>query len=170
MSAIIIQGSARSTGNTRRVIEAVIQKHSVPIIDLLTLSIGPYDYAHCHQEDDFIPLMERVVKHEILVLATPVYWYTMSSQMKVFLDRMTDLLELRTDLLQQLRDKNVFILSSFGGSYSECFEDPFQKTCHYLGMNYTGCSMVYSGTEKPEQLAENEPQIHKARKALNLES
>ena len=94
---IIIFGSSRSFGETRKAVETIIDNNQIPLVDLLTLNIGIYDYEHSNKNDDFIPLMERVIEHDLIILATPVYWYSVSTHMKIFIDRITDLVEIRKD-------------------------------------------------------------------------
>lgn len=41
----------------------------------------------CPQQDDAAELVEKMIEADVIVLATPVYFYTMSAQMKTFIDR-----------------------------------------------------------------------------------
>jgi multimeric flavodoxin WrbA len=43
--------------------------------------------ATCSQKDEMSGLLEKMVKADVIVMATPVYFYTMSAQMKMFIDR-----------------------------------------------------------------------------------
>ena len=56
--------------------------------------------------------MEKVTEYDIIVLATHVYWYSMSAIMKKFIERLSDLLHLRKDIEYKLRGKlfeaNIF--------------------------------------------------------------
>jgi multimeric flavodoxin WrbA len=158
--AIIVLGSSRGKGETWHAIQEVIGNQSpIPLIDLNDLSISPYDYEHSNQNDDYIPLIEKLVAYDLIVLATPVYWYTMSAQMKIFIDHLSDLLEIRKDLGRKLRGKKIFILASFSTSLPKGFEDAFSQTCDYMGMEYLGCSFIYRGMDpallkmKPSQIA-----------------
>ena len=66
------------------------------LIDLAILSehhIGGYDYAHSHVDDDFVTIVDKILMAKTIVFVTPVYWYAMSGPMKIFFDRLTDLLE-----------------------------------------------------------------------------
>jgi len=168
MDQIIIFGSSRSNGNTRKAVKAIMGKSGLNLVDLNTLKISPYDYEHSNQSDDFIPLIERLVAYEKIVIATPVYWYTMSAQIKIFLDRFSDLLEIRKDLGRQLRGKKLFVIASFNTSYPKGFEDSFQQTCEYLGMTYLGTSFIYSGIDNLEFLENNISQLVKARTILGV--
>lgn len=41
----------------------------------------------CPQKDDMPEILEKMVAADIIVMATPVYFYTMSAQMKTLIDR-----------------------------------------------------------------------------------
>lgn len=139
MSSIILLGSARSDGNTRKICDYVSSGHNIPICDLNDYQISYYDYNHENSDDDYLPLMERLMVYDTFIFATPVYWYSMSAQMKTFLDRFTDLLKIKKDLGRQLRGKSMKVIccSSDYEEYSE-FWKPFERSAEYLGMHYEG--------------------------------
>jgi multimeric flavodoxin WrbA len=41
----------------------------------------------CPQEDDMAEVLEKMITSEVIVMATPVYFYTMNGQMKTLIDR-----------------------------------------------------------------------------------
>ena len=41
----------------------------------------------CVQNDDMAEIIEQMIKADVIVLATPVYFYTMDAQMKTLIDR-----------------------------------------------------------------------------------
>ena len=41
----------------------------------------------CSQNDDMTELLDKMIKADVIVMATPVYFYTMCGQMKTFIDR-----------------------------------------------------------------------------------
>ncbi len=41
----------------------------------------------CIQKDDMAKTLEKMVAADVIVMATPVYFYTMNGQMKTFIDR-----------------------------------------------------------------------------------
>src|SRR5262245_48938559 len=126
---LIILGSSRSHGETLQAIKAVIGDQQVSFVDLKKLNISYYDYNHANEKDDFIPLAELMVKHNPIILATPVYWYTMSAIMKTFIDRWSDLIGLRKDLGRRLAGKELYLITSFAGDFPKGFEDPIAQTC-----------------------------------------
>jgi multimeric flavodoxin WrbA len=41
----------------------------------------------CAQKDDMAPILDSMIATDVIVLATPVYFYTMCAQMKTLIDR-----------------------------------------------------------------------------------
>ena len=165
---IIIFGSSRSHGNTRKIIDEIIRDNCLPFIDLNDFKITPFDYEHRNKGDDFIPLIEKIVNYDTMIIATPVYWYQMSTQHKIFFDRFSDLLQIRKDLGRKLRGMNLFVISSFQSSYPKGFEDTWQQICDYLGIKYLGTSFIFSGTEDKQLLKNNASHVKKAKTILQL--
>jgi multimeric flavodoxin WrbA len=163
---VMIFGSSRSHGNTRKAVDAILSGAPCPFFDLSKFKISPFDYDHRNRGDDFIPLMEDIITYETLIIATPVYWYQMSAQHKIFFDRWSDLLKIRKDLGQKLRGKNLFVIASFQSSYPKGFEETFSQICAYLGMNYWGTSFIYSGIENKAFLKNNRAHIERAQGIL----
>ncbi|MEO1449362.1 MAG: flavodoxin family protein, partial [Bacteroidota bacterium] len=108
-------------------------------VDLKPLSIHPYTYTHAHQDDDFLPLMRRLVEYDLIIFLTPVYWYSMSGIMKNFFDRITDCLKVEKETGRKLRGmKMAAIACGFDSDETEGFFVPFQNSADYLGMQYLG--------------------------------
>lgn len=166
--SVILFGSSRSDGNTRKVVDELLGAFSFPLHDLSDFTITPFDYAHRNIGDDFIPLIEDLLNYDTLIIATPVYWYQMSAQHKIFFDRISDLLSVRKDLGRKLRGKQLFVVASFGTSYPRSFEETFEDICTYLGIEYLGSSFIYSGEENAQFLQNNAFHIAKMQEALGL--
>ena len=139
-TTIIIQGSSKSDGDTNTVLNYLNTSNQFDIIDLNTKSIGHFDYGFKNANDDFLPLMESIIeKYDTILFATPVYWYSMSGILKVFFDRISDLLKTEKDIGRKLRGKNMGMISvSNSNDLKEGFSMPFIETANYLGMNYLG--------------------------------
>lgn len=45
------------------------------------------DYTACSQKDDAAEILDKMVAADVIVFATPVYFYTMCAQMKTLIDR-----------------------------------------------------------------------------------
>lgn len=159
LNAMIIFGSSRHVGNTAQATQAVQkafpESEPIPIIDLNDLSIGLFDYEFKNQDDDFPILIDQLLKVDTIILASPVYWYSMSSIMKRFVERLSDLLWIHKDKGRQLRNKNLAVIASYSTSVEQ-FESAFIHTAHYLGMQYLGCYFHYAGTD--EKLKQQNPE------------
>jgi multimeric flavodoxin WrbA len=141
LSAIVLFSSSRRLGNTGQLIDRIGLELDIEVVDLATQRMSSYDYDHQNRNDDFEPLMKRVLAHEQIIFATPIYWYAVSPAMKIFLDRISDLLEL-PDLLpegRRLRGKKAYVAcTSISDEPSVAFVDAFRETFGYLGMHFGG--------------------------------
>jgi len=139
-TTVIIQASSGNKRNTHKIVSYLNKDNNFDVIDLATKQIGHFDYEFKNANDDFIPLMEEIIsKYDTIIFATPVYWYTMSGILKVFFDRMSDLLHYKKELGRQLRGKKMAMLSNSGENDRRIgFEMPFVESAKYLGMGYLG--------------------------------
>jgi multimeric flavodoxin WrbA len=140
MKGVIIQGSSRNDGNTKKIVEQVRDKSGFDLIELSDKNIGPFDYDFANSDDDFLPLMRHIVEHyDLIIFATPVYWYSMSGILKNFFDRITDCLQLEKETGRQLRGKMMAMISCGSDVHlDEAFKTPFKSSADYLGMHYLG--------------------------------
>lgn len=141
----LVIGTSRPDGNTWRVLRGANEGLSLPIVDLASLNISHFDYDHANLGDDFTPTIEKLLEFDTIGLVTPVYWYSVSAQMKTFIDRLSDLLGPRKDPGRQLRGKRIFLMAtgSTEGSIPDCMEQMLRLTADYLGMTYEGAHYSY---------------------------
>ena len=143
MRIAVVLGTSKSDGNTRCLADAFVEQTNAKIFDLAKLQISFFDYSHKNKLDDFLPLIHELISYDHITFATPVYWYSMSAQLKVFFDRLSDLLTIEKDLGRKLKGKSISILSTgFDVNCPECFIQPFEMTANYLGLNFKGCEYV----------------------------
>lgn len=136
--AILILGSSNNKGETFKIATYVKENTSFSIIDLKTKNIGEFDYEFKNNNDDFLPLMEEIVtNYDLIIFATPVYWYTMSGILKTFFDRFSDCLKTRKDLGRKLRGMKMAVIScGYDKELKNGFHMPFKESANYLGMIY----------------------------------
>lgn len=97
---LIINASPRHGGNGESLCAqfekgAVNSGHEVENVYLQGLNIAPClacyacrkDEMVCVQKDDMTLLLDKLVNADVIVLSTPVYYYSMSGQLKVMIDR-----------------------------------------------------------------------------------
>lgn len=99
MKILALNGSRRNNGNTWCLIRAALAAAERAGAETETLGLGDYrieactgcegcsDSWQCVLEDDFAALVERLDAADGVVLASPTYWYTVTSDMKRFIDR-----------------------------------------------------------------------------------
>ncbi len=99
---LILNGSPRPGGNTQRLAEAFAEGaaqagHSVQTIHLRQLRIHPClgclkggksSAAPCTQKDDMDSIYAPYQEADLLVLASPLYYWNFSGQLKIALDRL----------------------------------------------------------------------------------
>jgi multimeric flavodoxin WrbA len=145
LSAIALFSSSRRRGNTGQLMDRIALELNIEVVDLANQRMSSYDYEHLNRDDDFEPLMKRVLEHEQIIFATPIYWYAVSPAMKVFIDRISDLLEL-PDLKSEgrrLRGKTAYVVcTSISDEPSAAFMEAFRETFDYLGMRFGGVAHV----------------------------
>lgn len=138
---IAIFASARRNGNTGKFIDWIADELGIKVIDLAEKEISPYDYEHKNINDDFIPLMNELLRYEKIILVTPVYWYGPSAQMKVFIDRTSDFLDVEElkNIGRELRKKTAYIAcTSISHDADNSFLNALKDTFNYLGMTFGG--------------------------------
>lgn len=139
MEILIIQGSARKNGNTNKIVNYIQEKLECDFVDLKNYVISNYDYDSRNKDDDFLPLMREVVEYDLIIFATPIYWYSMSGIMKTFFDRITDCLKIEKETGRKLRGKAMAMVScGSDDELKEGFAMPFKESALYLGMTYKG--------------------------------
>lgn len=156
MEKVIIAGSSRKDGDTEILLGNLKRKSNWDLIDLNDYNFSYYDYENKNKDDDFLPLMKRIIEnYDVLIFATLVYWYSMSGIMKVFFDRITDLLTIEKDLGRRLRRKKMAVITcSVGENLGDHFWLPFRETSKYLGIQYLGNLHTISGVNSEKELIE----------------
>lgn len=97
MKILVLNGSARK-GNTLAAINAlnagIGDKHEVEVVNIYDLKVAPCKGCGacecskgCIDDDDTNPIVNKVVEADMVVFATPVYWWGMTAQMKLVLDK-----------------------------------------------------------------------------------
>lgn len=155
MKHLIIYGS--SGGKNGKTWELTRTLHTylddAQLINLSDYSISFYDYTHQNKDDDFLEIAQHMLTSDTIIFATPVYWYAMSAQLKIFFDRLTDLITLRKEIGRKLAAKSVaFIATGHDAIIPEGFEVPFKRTAEYLDMHFKGYLYVCTNKTKFDHL------------------
>ena len=96
---LILSGSPRKGGNTELLVEAfekgASQKHHVEIVSVRDYKVNPcmgcnacFKNHTCAQKDEMVSIYEKMANADMLVIASPVYFYGISAQLKTIIDRL----------------------------------------------------------------------------------
>ena len=100
-NVLIISSSPRKGGNSDTLCDRFMEGakesgHAVEKVFLKEKKIGYctgcgycFNAHECSQKDDMAELLDKMVAADVIVLATPVYFYSVCGQMKTFIDRTT---------------------------------------------------------------------------------
>ena len=114
---LIISGSPRKNGNSELLCEqfkkgAEEAGNQVEKVFLRQLTINPCVACYgcretktCIQRDDMKELLDKMVEADVLVLATPVYFYSMDGQLKTMIDR-------TLPRYTEIRNKDVYFIAT----------------------------------------------------------
>ncbi len=94
----------------------------------------------CFQNDDMNELAEKMLKADVIVFATPVYFYSMSGQLKTFIDRLVPIYtKIRADIyiIATAWDDNTNMLESTVEAVRGCTMDCFEE-CRERGVIIAG--------------------------------
>ena len=70
----------------------------------------------CVWKDDIAPMMEKVLAADVIVFASPVYFFSISSQLKLFMDRTYAIME-------QIKNKKFYFIATAAGPSADFTED-----------------------------------------------
>ncbi len=150
----IISGSARKNGESGILISEMLRHIEADVIHLVDHDIEHFNYDQNYKNDDFILLMKNLInQYETYIFITPVYWYSMSGILKVFFDRLTDLLHTEKEWGRKLRTKKMAVMStSSGGNLGDNFWHPFTESAQYLGIKYLGNMHTINGVAEDGEI------------------
>ena len=120
------------------------------------------DSKGCAIDDEMQPIYGKLVEADGWVIASPVYWFSMSAQTKLFLDRCFALPAYKKDAFT---GKRIAVAMSFGDEdafNSGCVNAlrTFQDSARYVGANLVG--MVYGSADKPGEIKANQALMQQA--------
>ncbi|MBR3090089.1 MAG: flavodoxin family protein [Prevotella sp.] len=129
MNILIFSGSPRKGGNTDLLVEAFAkgasQKHHVEIVSVHDYKVNPCMGCNacfknkanaCVQNDDMSLIYEKMSRADMLVIASPVYFYGLSAQLKAVIDRF------HNPIRDTFRLKNMALLLVGAATLPELFD------------------------------------------------
>ena len=173
---LVLLGSPRKKGNSAILAGQITRgaksaKARVETIHLHGKTISPCkacfacqkkDSKGCSIKDDMQDIYLKLIAADAWVIASPVYWFTMSAQTKIFMDRCFALPAYQKE---PFIGKRIAIAMTYGG------EDPFDSGCvnalrtfqdafGYIEANIVG--MIYGSAMDAGQIRSNEKVMQEA--------
>lgn len=168
---LIISGSPRKGGNSdilsNEFIKGAQQSGNITEkiylrdkkIGFCTGCYGCRDTHKCVQKDDMTEILEKMALADVVVLATPVYFYMMNAQMKVMIDR-------TLPCYTQITNKDFYFIATAADS-----RELIQRTMDGL-CGYTDClpgakvkKMIYGAEAVQKGDINNKPAMQEAYEA-----
>ncbi len=131
---LILNGSPRKNGNTAYLIGKVTDgiRETHPDAEIETVALGQLKInpckacdgcrredrigKYCVVRDDMAPLYDKAAAADAIIFASPIYWFNMTAQTKLFMDRLYGLWLERT---RAFEGKTFAVLTVYGD------EDPY---------------------------------------------
>jgi multimeric flavodoxin WrbA len=153
---LIISGSPKKDGNTAALIDWFTQGAAsqgarvepVHVASLKFRAVGCTSCRACQKmtrfgcviQDDVQPILQKMLDVDVIVMATPSYFYAMSAQLKSVMDRMFSLYKWDNaagTMEVPLRGKTLaLIASAYEQEGLDIVEKPFAMTAAYSGMEF----------------------------------
>lgn len=180
---VFIHGSPRKNGNTRIVTAAAIEaakeeNAQVTEIDATRLEFkkpGCVGCQKCQQSEEFVcafgdevaQTVATLPEYDGIVMATPIYWWSYSAQIKIFIDRMYSLTKFAEsgEFRTPLAGKTLALLATGGGAVKnnlELLERQWKNPADMMGAPFLSC--LFPNTPPEAGALKNDPSaLEKAR-------
>ena len=174
MKILALQGSPRKNGNTAALLDDFLRgiegsgKHGVSRFNLANMNIKSCSACDsckktntfCVVNDDMQTLYNEFLEADMLVFATPIYWWSISSQLKLFIDRLYGLNF--EDYPDRFAGKRIVLILTYGGedpnSGADLVIHMFKEIAEYTTMKIEAviryCSADKHIKECPEKIEE----------------
>ncbi|MDD2318092.1 MAG: NAD(P)H-dependent oxidoreductase [Desulfobacterales bacterium] len=129
MRIVVLCGSARKGGNTdllvRAFVDGALEHNEVEIISVGEVNVKPCigcnacrkrETHNCFQQDDMPEIYEKLKTAEMIVIASPVYFYGLSAQLKAIIDR------LHSPIRNEFKVKELALLLVAADTIPEVFD------------------------------------------------
>ena len=121
------------------------------------------DLEPCIFKDDMASLLDKIRDADALIFASPIYFFTINAQMKLFMDRLLALFS--AGKVDAIAGKKAAIALTYGAedpleSGVTCAYDMYQKGLGFLGMEFVGC--VHSAGHDPGCVEQNSKALEAA--------
>lgn len=162
---VVLLGSMRKNGNTDLLTQAFVkgasEKNDVDVVSVADYQVSPCTGCNacaqregnqCVQQDDMVKIYEKLKQADVLVIASPVYFYGISAQLKAIVDR------LHTPMRNQFSIKKMAMILVGAATLPELFDSikmQYQLVLNYFHLKDAGMVLV-RGAKDPGDVKQGE--------------
>ncbi|WP_296031384.1 flavodoxin family protein [uncultured Treponema sp.] len=155
---LVLNGSVRRGGNTELLAQSFAEgarkNNSVEIVSVADFKVNPCIGCNscfkregnaCFQNDDMTKIYKKLKNTDILVIASPVYFYGISAQLKAVIDR------LHTPMRDSFPIKKLALILVGAASLPEMFDavkTQYRLALNFFGLEDAGTVLVRGAKEK----------------------
>lgn len=166
MNILILCGSPHKNGTTNALADALISgvdqtKHHVEKVYITEQKIAPClgcdacrrNGGTCVQKDDMAPLLDAILQADLVVFASPLYYFGFTAQLKAVIDRFYAV----NGQLRSQTEKKAILLTAGGGSEEWIMDGilaNYRTMLRYLHWTDVGTVCAY-GCHVKEQLSKS---------------
>lgn len=149
---VVLVGSMRKGGNTDLLAQAFAEgagkNNTVEIVSVVNYKVNPCIGCNscfsrkgnqCFQEDDMVKIYEKLKIADMVVIASPVYFYGISAELKAIVDR------LHTPMRNKFRVKKLALLLVGAAELPELFDAvklQYQLVLNFFHLEDAGMVLV----------------------------
>lgn len=157
-NVIVLVGSTRKGGNTDLLVQAFVagaeKNNTVEIISVADYKVNPcigcnscFERAgnECFQQDDMQKIYGKLKRADIVVIASPVYFYGISAQLKAIIDR------LHTPMRNSYQIKKLALILVGAATLPELFDAiklQYRLVLNYFQLEDAGMVLVSGAKDK----------------------
>ena len=173
---VVLAGSPRKNGNTDRLVEAFAKgaekNNKVDVIPVSDHNVKPCTGCNscferegnkCFQQDDMTEIYEKLKDADTLIIASPVYFYGISSQLKAVIDRF------HTPMRNKFHIKKLGLILVGAAELPELFDaviTQYRLILNFFKLEDAGMVLVRGAKEKGDVRSEDLNKAFKLGKSI----
>lgn len=160
MNILVWNGSPRANGNTAAMVKAFVEGanengHNITVVDICRKKIAGClgcEYCHtkgngrCIQQDDMQEIYPILEEAEMIVLASPIYYYSFAGQLQCAINRIYAL-----DQPKHLKKAALILSSGSDQVYEGAIYEYRNSFLDYLNLEDMGIYFAYGKQNKSEE-------------------
>ena len=146
MNILVLSGSPRKGGNTDLLVESFVkgasQKHQVEVVSVHDYKVNPCigcnscfarEDHKCCQKDDMQSIYTEILSSDMVVFASPIYYFTLSAQLQAAIHRTYSI-----DIPKNIKKVALIMSSGSPFVYGPAITQYYQSIVEYWGVENAG--------------------------------